>query len=438
MIITLIITLLLVFFSIKKPMYALAMILQSNLVRALPHVDLSNVDYHDVNPQSVYFTIVLPYICYFIIFIVHLRKKSLKYVVDFSDTFFLLSIVIMFFYSFVSSSIVNSITYFFQYVLIGLPFYYLSKLFLFNIKQDVYELLKDFFAATIVIAIIMCLIALYVANHLDFLDPMYHRRFNIRIARVSVPGVIPLVHAQTIGFAIVILFCSIYTNGKILKIPKSRKIVYQVLVLMFLVFNLFLANARGLILSTVVALIIFLVMYPRKISKRVKYILTSITVGATFYVIKYTNIEALFGRLLNTFNKGDGSIVQRNALYDKVIKNITSNPIFGLGTNGFENGYYPHNIFLDYILSFGLLGWVLSIALIIVLFYMFFHTVRLKGKHPLIVLLFALVMYFFIETLFSFTLWMHKGFYLSIGIFMLCKHLIVTNRISTISLEQKK
>ena len=47
-----------------------------------------------------------------------------------------------------------------------------------------------------------------------------------------------------------------------------------------------------------------------------------------------------------------------------------------------------------------------------------FLAVRKNGKRNLTyVILFVLFSYFFIETMFSFTLWMHKGMYLSLGLF---------------------
>ena len=51
-----------------------------------------------------------------------------------------------------------------------------------------------------------------------------------------------------------------------------------------------------------------------------------------------------------------------------------------------------------------------------------------RKENPFLVLLFCIIIYFFMETLVSFTLWMHKGFYLSLGIYSAYVYFLKTKR----------
>ena len=410
-----IIALVILFFSYKKPIYAIVLILNINTIRALPELDLNNLNFRNINEGNLFLSVIIPLLAYIIIvFKIDYTKKKVLYFFDYTDMFFISSVIIMSVYCFIAPNFLEAIEYTVKYLLIGLPYYYIIKIVLIN-SNDIKKTYFDFFKATIVASIVIGTLGLYLAYSVDFFEPSLGLNNKIPIARITIPGTHPVPYSQTIGFGALILFSVIYTNGITLSFYKRKQIIFSLFLLLYLVFLLLLANTRGVIISLFTAIFFFIILFPKKISKKNARILMIVLLIGSILAINFIDLSSLFNRLLNSFNN-DASFSERMILMKEAVHIIFTKP-FGVGTYGFKYGY-PHNIFLDYIVSFGVFGWVLSFSLFIMIVYFFVLTFNQRKKHPLLILLYCFIIYFFTETLFSFTLWMHKGLYLSIGLFV--------------------
>jgi O-antigen ligase len=92
---------------------------------------------------------------------------------------------------------------------------------------------------------------------------------------------------------------------------------------------------------------------------------------------------------------------------------------------GKEQDSYAHNLFMELISSFGIFGVVLCFILIYVILFEYNFIVRNQKKifsDPLFFAVIALLLFFFFETQFSFTLNTHKGFYFSLAMYSVFKY----------------
>ena len=74
------------------------------------------------------------------------------------------------------------------------------------------------------------------------------------------------------------------------------------------------------------------------------------------------------------FLEGSG----RNMVHEKVLSAISEKPVLGygfLGDSGFQNGGYPHNLFLELWVQFGV---VIGSILVALVFYLFIKSFIMK------------------------------------------------------------
>ena len=107
------------------------------------------------------------------------------------------------------------------------------------------------------------------------------------------------------------------------------------------------------------------------------------------YNISIESIERLADSL-NTFKSGGGILAERLIWYSETFEIIKENPIFGTGILGYNgqipimlyNGdgtFYPHNIFLEILLHFGIVG-LLIFLLIVISIIKHIHYNKKNGK----------------------------------------------------------
>lgn len=412
------------FFSYKKPIYALVLILNINSLRAIPELDLDNLSFRSTSDPNLFISVLLPLVAYIIIlFKIDFVKKKVLYLVDVTDLFFLSSIIVMAVYSFIAPNILDGIEYTLKYLFIGLPFYYMAKIVLLNSDNAEIEYI-NFFRATILMALFIGSLGFYLAYSVDFLEPSLGLENKVPIARMSITGVHPIPYSQAIGLGALVAFSAFSSKGITLRLTHRKHIMYVLFVFLYLFVLVLLANTRGVLISLLLAISLFLSMSPIKMSIKIKRALWVCLIVGIIVGSYFLDLSSLFKRILQLFNN-DASVSERMVLLKEAFRIVFTNPI-GVGTSGFIYSY-PHNLFLDYIVSFGIFGWILSGALAIIMIYFYKITFRWKVKYPVLVLLYCILIYFFIESMISFTLWMHKGFYLSIALFVVYLRLIKRN-----------
>lgn len=412
------------FFSYKKPIYALVLILNINSLRAIPELDLDNLRFRGLNDPNLFISVLLPFAAYIIIlFKIDFVKKKILYLFDITDLFFLSSIIVMTIYSFIAPNILEGIEFTLKYLFIGLPFYYITKIILYNSENAEIEYIK-FFKATILVALFIGSLGLYLAYSVNFLEPSLGLENKVPIARMSISGVHPIPYSQAIGFGALIAFSVFYTKGITMGLTQRKHVIFVIFVFLYLFVLVLLANTRGVLISLLLAIFLFIRMSPIRMSKKVKRVLWASLILGILVGSYFLDFSSVFRRILQLFNN-DASVSERMIILKEAFSVVFTNPI-GVGTSGFIYSY-PHNIFLDYIVSFGVFGWMLSLALVVIIIYFYMITFRWKSKYPVLVLLYCILIYFFTETLISFTLWMHKGLYLSIAMFVVYLRLVKKN-----------
>ena len=393
------------YYCFSKPVVGLALLLQINIIRSLPIIDFETPCFNCTNEPDILLGAVTPLIGFFLICIKLDFKKRIKYRFDEFDGFFLLTIPILFIASFYSPNFMASLDYSFRFLFLGSGFYFITKITISN--TDMYlKKVYLFFKTTLILSVFLGTIAgvLYITkgeNHL----------------RLTLPGVHPIPFSQLIGVGVLISFITFITNGRFLQIQSKSILNINKLILLYLTVLLLATNTRGVMLSVGVAILFYVIITKVKIKKRTLYISGGILLIGLIVIINYIDVDVLFTRMFSPYTSK--SVDDRLIAYQDSFLMLFKHP-FGVGTNGFSHYSilpYPHNLFLENIANYGVFGILMSIYFLLMALFMLLITIRNHKKDFMYVFLYSLFIYFFIETMFSFTLWMHKGLYLSIGLF---------------------
>ena len=237
------------------------------------------------------------------------------------------------------------------------------------------------------------------------------------VMRLTIQGVHPIPFAQAIGFG---LLSSIFIIIRNIKTQEKSNILILKSALLTII--LLYTNTRGVIISFLISIgfLLFFALKKPRISKKIIRLLFATAGGLLLVIIFLLDFESLFGRFYSDESAFISVVLRFGSLEDSVeifLKNLFA----GVGPVGFSyisELPYPHNFFLDYIVFFGVLGIIISTFFIFFVIDLFRVTNRYKHQNYLFVLFFTLFIFYFIETQVSFTLWMHKGLYFALGLFM--------------------
>lgn len=406
MILSLFTGLLILYICWRKPIAGLAVLVQINLVRAVVSLDFNNLCFKCINESDLLLGAIIPLLGFALILVkLYSKNKNLKFKLSFIDVFFVLIIVTLFYTSIFSANIAASVAYTGRFILLASSYYFISKIIILNAEQP-NKLIIDFLKVTLILGVclgIISLILLYFSS--GYVD------------RLTIPGVHPIPFSQLIGFAVLVIISSLIIDKKILPI-NIGSLVSRGLLLVFLLMVLFASNTKGILLSIIISFIIMLYLKGFKISKKLLVLMCLVILPLTFYVVSKIGYESLFERLFRSL--GDNSINHRLLSYGESFEIFMRFPLTGSGPGAYDIfGYlpYPHNFFLENIAQYGILGIIINIYFLFMLYIIFEISNRTKHKNFIFSLLFILIVYFFTETMVSFTLWMHKGLYLSLGLF---------------------
>lgn len=406
MILSLFTGLLILYICWRKPIAGLAVLVQINLVRAVVSLDFNNLCFKCINESDLLLGAIIPLLGFALILVkLYSKNKNLKFKLSFIDVFFVLVIVTLFYTSIFSANIAASVAYTGRFILLASSYYFISKVIILNAEQP-NKLIIDFLKVTLILGVclgIISLILLYFSS--GYVD------------RLTIPGVHPIPFSQLIGFAVLVIISSLIIDKKLLPI-NIGSLVSRGLLLVFLLMVLFASNTKGILLSIIISFIIMLYLKGFKISKKLLVLMCLVILPLTFYVVSKIGYESLFERLFRSL--GDNSINHRLLSYGESFEIFMRFPLTGSGPGAYDIfGYlpYPHNFFLENIAQYGILGIIINIYFLFMLYIIFEISNRTKHKNFIFSLLFILIVYFFTETMVSFTLWMHKGLYLSLGLF---------------------
>lgn len=227
-----------------------------------------------------------------------------------------------------------------------------------------------------------------------------------------------------------ILLISLFYFHKLFK-SKILSIIFNIGTVLLCSYIIVIAGQRGPILWTIVAMFIYLSM---KTKKKVKYYLLVFVFGVIIYIGRFAIIQELKYYVPRTAEKFEMTIVEgyTSGRFDLDrpdqstfligIQNFAESPLFGynfrLVTDYYEfKGSYAHNIFIEILMTMGLLGFIPFVYLLLMVYKKSKRS--LKGNnneklHPF--LLIFLSSFFLLFT--SETLLLYYNFWLSF--YVLC------------------
>lgn len=406
MILSLFVGLIILYICWRKPIVGIAVLIQINLIRSIVSLDLEALCFRCVNDSEVFLGALIPILGFVVILLkLYSKNKEVKYRLSFIDVFFVLTICTLFYATIFSSDVKESIVYTSKFILLGFSYYFISKTILLNTEHPD-KLIIDFLKTTLILGTVIGTISLFVL--------LYNGE---SVDRLTIPGVHPIPFSQLIGFALLVIISSLIIDKKRFPI-QIGSITIRGFLLVFLLMILFASNTKGVLLSVFLAGMIMLYIRGFRINKKIALLVIIVIVPLVFYVISTIGYESLFERLFRSLE--DDSINHRLLSYRESFDIFLNFPLTGTGPGAYNQyGYldYPHNFFLENIAQYGILGVLINIYFVFLLFIIYEISNKAKNRNFIYSLLFILIIFFFVETMVSFTLWMHKGMYVTLGLF---------------------
>lgn len=205
-------------------------------------------------------------------------------------------------------------------------------------------------------------------------------------------------------------------------LSKSKSFVTYLLIVLgsFIVLS---TVSRGPILSTLMALLLILFFYDKKIS--IKYLYLTLALSISFivnYLVSlifakyYITGNPLLQRLNNVLD--DESTISRIKIYKDGIAQFIEEPLFGTHFLVVESGMYSHNLLLDILLATGILG----LLLIIPIFLIFARNILSKPHN---IFLSVIGFYLFFNTLTSGACYNMTEFWIIFVVIVLYKNKVI-------------
>lgn len=389
-----------------KPIVGIAVLTQINLIRAVVSLDLNDICFRCVNDSDPFLGAIIPLLGFAVILIkLYSKNKKVNFRLGFIDLFFVLTIFTLVYTTIFSADIITSVVYTSKFLLLAFSYYFIGKTILLNSNQPD-KLIIEFLKTTLILGVVLGTISLILL--------LYEGG---TVNRLTIPGVHPIPFSQLIGFAILVIISSLIIDKKIFPIELGS-IMLRGFLFVYLLIILFASNTKGILLSVFIALIIMLYLKGFRVNKKLILLMTIVIIPLVFYVIYIIGYDNLFERLFKSL--GDDSVNHRILSYGESFEIFLKFPLTGSGPGAYDLfGFlpYPHNFFLENIAQYGILGLFINIYFIFSLILLFSISNKSKKRNFIYSLLFILIIFFFIETMVSFTLWMHKGMYISLGLF---------------------
>jgi hypothetical protein len=346
----------------------------------------------------------------FAIFATTTLKNKVTYKPDLIDVFLIVTLLMLIITSFFSINSNDAYLYSAKYLLIGIPFFIVSKILFINTDHFENVLIKMLYFI-VDLALVFGLIAGSVVIISGYEEP--YAAYGV-IMRLTIQGVHPIPFAQTIGLG---LLSGVFLIQKNIKAKKQKNIL--IIKSLILAIVLLYTNTRGVIVSLALASLIGATFYLErpKISKKSIWVLITSLVVMITCIILYIDINSIFGRFYSDELAFQSILLRFDSVFES-LKIFNNNFFTGIGPTAFpyySELPYPHNFFLEYLVFFGVWGLVAAIFFIIIIAELFIITNKRKNK-PFYTFLFVVFLFFFIETQVSYTLWTHKGLYFSLGL----------------------
>jgi hypothetical protein len=277
-----------------------------------------------------------------------LKGKKFEYHIKSPDLWFFLFMIILIAGILWSPDYIIGIKKTWRVFVLTFTSYFIARLFLNQIIQ-----IKRFLSTLLISASLIGIILL-IQSYL----------INFRGGRLQFFEANPIPEASLLGIGVLIATISIIENSF-----KNRWIKWLIIgIIPVLFYGILLTGSRGPLVSTIIAIIFYLLV---KFRERPKFVfIFSLSVVILFLVI--VNFNILPGGILNRFNpltwiESESSIIRMSS-YKLTWEIILKNPLIGAGTGAI---YLTENIFFEILSNVGIIG--------LILFIMFLYSVVKKG-----------------------------------------------------------
>jgi O-antigen ligase len=290
----------------------------------------------------------------------------------------------------------------FKYFALGISFYFVTRLF-FSKTSHFQTALKNMMNTTWLLALFLGLFA-------------FIRSWGMSYNRLTLGSAHPIPFSLLLAIGIVINYGWLLRNG----VPLWKKSLQAVsfIILLYIFID---SNTRGTIISAFVAILfitaVFVIRY-KAFTRLLLYVpLILVGIGAVNWINPNLVNRVSDNLSLITSEEHGQSINGRQTAYMDAWEMFNNSPFFGVGTGAFQQHSllsYPHNTFLELLSENGIIGFLVLLAVYMLTIYYIINICRKGGVDSFI--LASVVLLNLIETQFSFTLWMHKSFYLYCGV----------------------
>lgn len=197
---------------------------------------------------------------------------------------------------------------------------------------------------------------------------------------------------------------------------KSSKLIIRIVIMTCIpvqAVTCCMAGGRGGVVLLVVYILVlsYIMVKLRRISKSLYIILAILSIGVFIFTANYLNLWESAG-----FNRSSSLIRDKDRfeLWKSIWKYVEQNDYIGYGLGGdyYSFGFYTHNIFLDFILELGFLGFTIMIIIFFKMYRTIFKNIMINEIFIVvaIICLFGIVMNMFSGYWIStYTHWMALG-----------------------------
>ena len=277
-----------------------------------------------------------------------LKGKKFEYYIKSPDMWFFLFMIILIAGIFWSPDYMIGIKKTWRVFVLTFTSYFIARLFLNQIMQ-----IKRFLSTLLILASLIGII-LMIQSYL----------INFKGGRLQFFEANPIPEASLLGMGVLIAIISVIEN--IFKNGWVRWLIIGIIPVLF--YGILLTGSRGPLISTIIAIIFYLLI---KLRERPKFVFTFSLLAVMLFLV-IINFNILPGGILNRFNPltwlESESSKERLSLYKSTWETVLKNPLTGAGTGAV---YIAENMFFEILSNIGIIG--------LTLFIMFLYSAGRKG-----------------------------------------------------------
>lgn len=230
-------------------------------------------------------------------------------------------------------------------------------------------------------------------------------------------------------------FFTLYTKKSALKL-------FSVFNMLFALFGIFASGTKGVMVAIVLSIGIFIAIHNNFKKGLLIAILSILSVLFIIQIFSFENIT-VFIRFIELKEEGVGygtSTGVRILYFLTALQIFPDNFFLGLGTSGFllEFGDYPHNMLLEFLIDYGILGLLSLILILFTNFKFSYNILRAKHFNYQYYCIIVIWLFLFIHTMFSGDITRNALFWIFTGVMISTQRLLTDRPLGNRSTKFKR